>query len=112
MHRVGQSFWSRFSDQQMHVFGHDNIAVNPHLEAQSHAFEAFDKEVVDVRRCELAVPLITTEGEEVRLAGFVESFQSACHVEHYMPDDHPVSVTAQVSAKVRREPGAPGTFGS
>ena len=77
----------------MNVFGHDDIAVNTHLEAESHAFEAFDKEVVDVRRCELAVPLITTEGEEMGLAGFVESL--ACHAGHSTPDDHPVSVTAQ-----------------
>ena len=108
MHRVGQSFWRRFADQPMNVFGHDDITVNTHFEAQSHAFEAFDKEVVDVRRCELAVPLITTEGEEMGLAGCVESFQSACHARNYTPDDHSVSVTAQVSAKVRREPGAPG----
>ena len=71
-------------------------------------FEAFDEEAIDVRRCELGVPMVTTEGEEMGVAGFVESFQSARHARHYTLDNHPVSVTAQVSAKVRREPGAPG----
>ena len=49
----------------MNVFGHDDIPVNAHLETQPHAFEAFEKKIVSVRRCELALPLITTEGEEV-----------------------------------------------
>src|ERR1019366_4161357 len=79
MHGVGQSVWSRFADQQMNVFGHDDITVNAHPETQPHAFEAFEKKTISVRRRELAVPLITTEGEEMRLAGFVESFQPARH---------------------------------
>ena len=54
--------------------------------------------------------MVTTEGEEMGVAGFVESFQSARHARHYTLDNHPVSVTAQVSAKVRREPGAPRQF--
>jgi hypothetical protein len=63
----------------MNVFRHDNISVNAHLETQPRTFEAFEKMIVSVRRCELGLPLIATEGEEMGLAGLVESFQSACH---------------------------------
>ena len=107
MHRIGQSFRTRLANQQVNVFGHDDVSVNAHLEAQSHAFERLNKEVIDMRRCEVRAPLVTTECEEMGLPGFVESSQSARHAGDYTLNDHAVSVTAQVSATKRREPGAP-----
>ena len=88
MDGVGERAGDRFADQQVDVFGHDNVSVNEHLEAAAHRFEAHEKQIVALGGAEILLPTITTKGYEVGLSGVVISAKIAGHASNLA---HPVN---------------------
>ena len=63
----------------MHVLGHDHIAANEQLVLLADALERLLEDATASRIAELRLPAITTEGDEVQIAGLLESFESPRH---------------------------------
>ena len=59
------------ADHQMHVLRHDHVAINAHPEMQSHGFQAEGKQIVEPGVGKFRFSSIASEGDEVRLTGFV-----------------------------------------
>src|SRR6266852_6471340 len=84
----------------MDMFWHGHISINTHGEAASHVFQTLNQQVVNVRRGEVSLPAVTTESNEVRLSGLLETSQAARHEESLHRSYEKVSDT-QVSAQPR-----------
>jgi hypothetical protein len=65
MNRVGQRARLRFAQQQVDVFGHDDISVHAHLEVFSHSFETEGKQLVGLAVVEERLSAVTTESDEM-----------------------------------------------
>jgi hypothetical protein len=63
----------------MHVLGHDDIAANEEPILLANALERLLEDATARRVAELRPPAITTEGDEVQIAGLLEAFESPGH---------------------------------
>jgi hypothetical protein len=63
----------------MDMLGHDYVSVNAHGKTAAHGFETLEEQVVDFRRVELGLAVVTAEREEVGLARLVKATESASH---------------------------------
>ena len=91
------------------MFGHDDVSVHAQLETPAHSLQAHREEIVNPRTIEEGLPPITTEGDEVRLSGFVETVQTARHGERLHPAASCVCDMPGLAQK-KGEPGAPRRF--
>ena len=64
----------------MHMFGHGNVAVNAQAVTLTSFLERVEKQVAQ-GRVEHSHSTIATEGDEVRLARFVEALEASRHGE-------------------------------
>ena len=64
---------------------HDDVAVNAQSEAAAHVFQALNQQIVGFGAAEIGLPAVTTEGEEVGLAGLLETSQATGHKENLHP---------------------------
>jgi len=62
---------ARFAYQQMHMFGHDDISSDDEAVAMPHLFQFLLEYAVAGSRFEQRLSAITTEGDEVEVAGVV-----------------------------------------
>ena len=74
--RVGESLQLRLAEQQVNVFGHDDIAVDAKSEAEAHALQRVLENLSGDGCRERGPTMVTAEGHEVSLPGRLESFQS------------------------------------
>ena len=63
----------------MHVLGHDHIATNEKLVLLANALQRLLEDAPASRCTQLRLPAIATEGDEVQIAGLLESFESPRH---------------------------------
>jgi hypothetical protein len=56
-----------FAEQQVGVLGHNDISTNAQGETAAGVFQATQKQVADLGRAKIALVMVTTEGEKVRL---------------------------------------------
>jgi hypothetical protein len=61
------------------VLGHDHLSVNGNGVAVAHALKRFNEEVTGFGGNELRLPVKATEGDRVRLSGFVETAKTGGH---------------------------------
>lgn len=64
----------RFADQQVNVFGHDDVTNDHELVAFAHALQHRQEQVATARRGEKGLSSITTAGDEVQVSGAVVAF--------------------------------------
>jgi hypothetical protein len=57
----------RLADEQMDVFGHDDIADDHEVETLANLFEDFEEQVAPARTCQPGLAMITTTGERVEI---------------------------------------------
>ena len=63
----------------MHVFGHYDVAVDVEFEAAPDVFECGLQHALGRSIGEQGLPMITGEGQEVSLSGFVKALQAPGH---------------------------------
>jgi hypothetical protein len=90
MNRLGQRAMLRLAEQQVNVFRHHHLSVDAHVEATTHGFEATWEQVVNYGVDEIGLAAITTEGDEMRLSGFVKPAQTTWRENHLHPDHYRV----------------------
>ena len=69
----------------MNVLRHDHIANYDEPILPAHGFEGAQEQVATPRASKQRQSAITTEREEVKLAGLVEAFQSPRHGDRVFP---------------------------
>ena len=108
MHRGGEVLVFRLGNEDMNVFGHDDVSVNASFETLPHVFQANNEEIESIGVAEFRLPPIAAEGQKMTLTGRVQPIQSACHGKTLYTSGEIRRSDAQVSATKRREPGALG----
>ena len=63
----------------MYVFGHDNVANNVDAVPFPHLLQSLFEDVARLRGGEERSPTVTTERDEVNVAGLLEAVESAWH---------------------------------
>ena len=71
-------FW-RFVGQQVDVFGHDDVCVDHQLIGGTGLFNDLFEGVFRALVCEIGKTTVTTEGDEVKLACLLSSFEAQGH---------------------------------
>jgi len=77
--RIGQEPEIWFAEQQVDMFGHDDVSVDKHAKTPARAFENVDKQIVSIGRVELGTSVITSEGYEVRVLRLLEALEPSGH---------------------------------
>ena len=88
VHGIGECFAFRFTQQKVNVYGHHHISVDEGAELNAHVFQTRKELVIGDDRLETGLAMITTESEEMRLAGVVLAAQSAGHERKLNPDGY------------------------
>jgi len=78
-HGISDSAELRFADQQVNVFGHYDISINPPTDVTAGVLQAPDKQVAGGRDIEIRLPAIAAECEKVGLPGLLETMEAARH---------------------------------
>ena len=61
------------------MLGHDHIPVNAQSKVPASFLQALQEHIIDFGRSEIGAPMVATEGEKVRLSGFVKTMETARH---------------------------------
>ena len=85
MDRLGERAVVWLAEQQVNVFGHDNVSVDAHVEVMTHGLKAKWEQVVNCGTDEIGLAAITTEGDEMRLSGFLKPAQASGHEHNLHP---------------------------
>src|SRR6266568_5107448 len=64
---------ARFAQQQMHMLGHDNVAIDAQSVASAHALECSFENIARFGRGEIFKPLMTAESDKVALPGLLDA---------------------------------------
>jgi len=64
---------TRFSDEEMYVLGHESVSGDDELKMLAHSIELVLEDGVSAGSREKRKPVITTEGDEVETAGFLNA---------------------------------------
>ena len=75
----GQRLAERFTHQQMHMFRHDNIAIDAQRVASTHPLQSCFKDRARLSGAELVMPPVTAESTKVALPGLVKAPESPRH---------------------------------
>ena len=70
----------RLAEQEVNVFGHEDVAEDVEIVPQTELFESFEKDCAGAVVVEVGETLITTEGDEVVVAEAVIALEAARHV--------------------------------
>src|SRR5512143_2631346 len=70
---------------------HYHVSIDAHREPLPHVFQTSHQQIANIRRIEVRLPAVTTECDEVAVAGLLEPFQSARHGERLHPERSQVS---------------------
>jgi hypothetical protein len=76
---LGQDSPLRFTDQQMHMFRHHDIAENTKVIPDTNRFQGTFKEVTSLLRIKMRLPSIATEGDKVEVSGVLIADQFLSH---------------------------------
>jgi hypothetical protein len=76
---IGQPGLGRFAHEQMHVLRHYYVSVNAQSELTARVLEAEYEEIEEFGGGEVWLAVITTEGDEVGLSGFLKAAETAGH---------------------------------
>ena len=68
-----------FIHQQMNMLRHDDVSVNAEPVGSTDPFQRRDKDCAGFRRCELWLPVVAAESEEMILAGLLKALQRPGH---------------------------------
>ena len=68
-----------FGHQRMHVFGHDNVGDDVDAVPFPHLLQSLFEDVARLRGCEKRGPTVTTERDEMKIAGLLKAVESAGH---------------------------------
>jgi hypothetical protein len=79
LERIGQRSFLGFADQQVDVFRHDNVAIDPQLETPSDALKRNFKCMLCQRIGERLSATVAAECYKMALPRLLESFQSPRH---------------------------------
>jgi hypothetical protein len=70
---VGQQALRGLTQEQMNMFGHQHVPIDAQAETPAHVFQTFEEKLESIRVVEKRLAVITTESNEVRLAGLLQS---------------------------------------
>jgi hypothetical protein len=76
-HRKRFALW--FADEQVNVFGHDNVSGDEESVPLTHSFQSLLEHVGGMRTSQQRVAMMTTEGYEVETANLLEALESPGH---------------------------------
>ena len=77
-HDGGRTF-GRLGNEKMNVLGHDHIAKDTEDIASAHSFESALEEFRDLSAGRIRKPVVTTEGEEMKVFTLLEPFEPGRH---------------------------------
>jgi hypothetical protein len=77
--RLGQEDAAGFTDQQMHVLGHDNVAGDEELVPDAHGFQRALEEVPGGGCAEVRETAVTGERDEVEVVGPLNPDEAPWH---------------------------------
>ena len=75
-HGIGERAALRLADEQVNMFGHDNVGVNVDPEAPPHSFERELEDSLGMVVTQQRLPVIAGESHEVTVSGLLQPFQS------------------------------------
>ena len=79
MNCLGERATLGLAEEQVNMFGHHHVSVDPEREAAAHLLQNNGEQVVNCAVDEIGLAAITTEGDEMRLAGLLKPPQTAWH---------------------------------
>ena len=69
----------RFADEQMHMFGHNDISQHDEAVTPSHTLQAFEEQIAASGTRKQWLPPIATECQEVQIPCSTEAFRMGWH---------------------------------
>jgi len=113
LHHDGRILLLRFADQQMNVFGHDDVANNDEGIALADLLQHFQKQVPTARSAKQGLSTITTASDEVKVSSAVVAMQIVPHGHTIARPrlrrgdvGHPPTVIKRRGRAIQREPNS------